>query len=183
MAKRSTETASSPWAVVALDQFCTPEHTQKSQWRRSRRAMLTWLTGKRAAEQQAKEEHELRLLPEVKLAHLVPGIDWAPVADRLAQTLREQDIASEPVAFFITPPYGGHAAVISHWAEQQGIRCLITPTHQELIEGSLEWVERCGHLDRWALPALERHMLRHTQGLQGVREFLERALRAVWGAG
>ncbi|WP_018916534.1 hypothetical protein [Vreelandella zhanjiangensis] len=183
MAQRSTETASSPWAVVALDKFCTPEHTQKSQWRRSRRTMLTWLTGKRAAEQQAKEEHELRLLPEVKLAHLVPNIDWSPVADRLAQALREQEVANEPVVFFITPPYGGHAAVISHWAKQQSVRCLMAPTHQELTEGSLDWVERCGHLDRWALPALERHMLRHTQGLQGVREFLERALSGRLGRG
>lgn len=183
MAQRSTETASSPWAVVALDKFCTPEHTQKSQWQRSRRAMLTWLTGKRAAEQQAKEEHELRLLTEVKLAHLVPRIDWTPVADRLTQTLYQSAVANEPVVFFITPPYGGHAAVIRHWAEQQGIRCLMAPTYQELTEGGFEWVERCGHLNRWALPALERHMLRHTQGLQGVREFLERALSGRLGRG
>ncbi|MBE0462352.1 MAG: hypothetical protein ACTIDY_13355 [Halomonadaceae bacterium] len=183
MAQRLAETASSPWAVVELDKFCTPEHTQKSQWRRSRRAMLTWLTGKRAAEQQAKDENELRLLPEVKLAHLVPSIDWSPVADSLTQALSEPETSLEPIVFFITPPYGGHAAVVSHWAEQQGIRRIMPPSHQELTEGSLEWVERCGHLNCWALPALERHMLRHTQGLQGVRAFLERALSGRLGRG
>lgn len=30
MAQRLAETASSPWAVVELDKFCTPEHTQKA---------------------------------------------------------------------------------------------------------------------------------------------------------
>ncbi len=84
MTKRSTKAVSTPWAVVSLEEFATPDSTQASQWRRTWRAVTSRLVGKRDAEQQAKEEHELRMLPEIKLAHLVPGIDWSPAAELLS---------------------------------------------------------------------------------------------------
>ncbi|UZH08759.1 MULTISPECIES: hypothetical protein [unclassified Halomonas] len=71
------------WEVVELDQFRTPEQTQASQWRRSLHSISTWLGGKNSTEQQVKDESELRALPEVRLAHLVPPIDWAPAASAL----------------------------------------------------------------------------------------------------
>ncbi|PRY66570.1 hypothetical protein B0H98_101564 [Vreelandella songnenensis] len=183
MTQRSTKAVSAPWAVVALDEFTTPESTQASQWRRTWRAVASRMVGKRDAEQQAKQEHELRMLPEIRLAHLVPSIDWSPAAEQLSRTLFQQKLESEPVVFFITPPHGGHAAVVSHWARQQGINEIAPPTYQALSDGCLEWVEHCAPFKRWALPALERHMLRHSQGLQGVRAFLERAMSGRLGHG
>ncbi|MDQ7734813.1 hypothetical protein QT231_19070 [Halomonas sp. SpR1] len=168
------------WAVVELEQFTTPEQTQASQWRRSLRSASTWLMGKNSAEQQVKEENELRALPEVKLAHLVPPIDWAPAAKALAQQLNDQ---KAPVAFFITPPHSGHVAVVSQWAEAHRFACLPSPTLSELAEGDTQWIERCASQREWAVPALERYFLRHTQGIQGVREFLERALSGRLGQG
>ncbi|RUR37904.1 hypothetical protein [Vreelandella populi] len=183
MPQRSIKAASPPWEIVALEKFSTPQNTQASQWRRSWRAAATSLVGKRAAEQQAKDEDELRLLPEVKLAHLVPPIDWSSAAALLSQTLFQHKLDNEPVVFFITPPHGGHAPIVSHWAEQQGINEIAPPTYQELTGGSLEWVERCVPLKRWAVPALERHLLRHSYGLQGVRALLERAFSGRLGQG
>jgi len=168
------------WEVVELDQFHTPEQTQASQWRRSLRSVSTWLVGKNAAEQQVKEESELHALPEVRLAHLVPPIDWTPAAKSLAQQLEGQHA---PVTFFISTPYSGHASVVTHWAEKHHIACLAPPTLSELAEGSTQWVERCINQREWAVPALERYFLRHTQGVQGIREFLERALSGRLGKG
>lgn len=168
------------WAVVELDQFRTPEQTQASQWRRSLRSVSTWLGGKNNAEQQVKDESELRALPEVKLAHLVPPIDWAPAARALGQQLEGQNA---PVTFFITTPFSGHASVVTHWAEKHHVACLAPPTLSEIAEGSTQWVERCVNQREWAIPALERYFLRHTQGIQGIREFLERALSGRLGQG
>lgn len=181
MAQRSTKADLSPWDVVALETFCTPERTQSSQWRRSWRAATRWMGGKEASERQAKQEHELRALPEVKLAHWAPAIDWSPAASALGEILECHEQA--PVVLFISPPHGGHSEVVSQWAEHQGVDCLPTPTIGELAEGSLEWVERLNLQHRWAVPALERHFLRNTQGLQGVRELLERALSGRLGQG
>jgi hypothetical protein len=180
MGEHSSSADTPLWAVVELDQFRTPEQTQASQWRRSLRSASTWLVGKNSAEQQVKEEHELRALPEVKLAHLVPPIDWAPAARALAQQLKGQQA---PVTFFITPPHSGHVSVVSQWAEQHHFACLPPPTLSELAEGDTQWVERCANQREWAVPALERYFLRHTQGIQGVREFLERALSGRLGQG
>lgn len=168
------------WAVVELDQFQTPEQTQASQWRRSLRSASTWLVGKQAAEQQVKEESELRALPDVRLAHLVPPIDWSPAAKALAQQLKSLEA---PVTFFITPPHNGHVSVVKQWAEEHHIACVPTPTLSELAEGDTQWVERFVNYREWAVPALERYFLRHTQGIQGVREFLERALSGRLGKG
>ena len=88
MAQGSTNVALSPWNVVALDTFQTPERTQASQWRRSWRAATTWMIGKEASERQAKQESELRALPKVKLAHVAPPIDWLPATERLKQALK-----------------------------------------------------------------------------------------------
>ena len=179
MAQGSTNAALSPWNVVALDTFQTPERTQASQWRRSWRAATTWMIGKEASERQAKQESELRALPEVKLAHVAPPIDWMPATERLKQALKDYEDA--PVVLFISPPYGGHSTVVSQWAAQQDIPCLTVPTLKELVDGSLAWAEDATQLKRWAIPALEYHFLRHTNGLQGVRELLERALSGRLG--
>ncbi|HBS82859.1 hypothetical protein ACTXKF_02945 [Vreelandella alkaliphila] len=181
MTQRSTKTAFSPWVMVALESFQTPEQTQASQWRRSWRAATTWIMGREASEHQAKEESELRKLSEVALSHWVPAIDWTPAARALSQVT--EGYVDAPVVLFISPPHGGHAAVVSHWAQQQGVNCISAPTLNELTEGCLEWVERCGSQRQWVIPALERHFLRHTQGLQGVRELLERALSGRLGQG
>lgn len=71
--------------------------------------------------------------------------------------------------------------MVSQWAAQQDIPCLTVPTLKELVDGSLAWVEDATQLKRWAIPALEYHFLRHTNGLQGVRELLERALSGRLG--
>lgn len=168
------------WAVVELDQFHTPEQTQASQWRRSLRSVSTWLVGKSSAEHQEKDEKELRALSEVRLAHLVPSINWSPAVSALAQQLEGQDA---PVSFFITTPYSGHASVVEQWAEEHHVACLSPPTLSELGEGSTQWVERCVVPSEWAIPSLERYFLRHTQGIQGIREFLERALSGRLGRG
>ncbi|MGM0826346.1 MAG: hypothetical protein ACQEUY_16735 [Pseudomonadota bacterium] len=181
MAQRSTKAELSPWNVVALETFCTPERTQSSQWRRSWRAATSKMGGKEPSEHQAKKESELRALPEVRLSHWAPAIDWLPAARALGEVLERHQEA--PVALFIAPPHSGHKDVVSLWAEQQGVHCLSAPTVGELTEGTLEWVDRFDHQRRWAVPALEAYFLRHTQGLQGVRELFERALSGRLGRG
>lgn len=180
MGEQSSSGASPLWEVVELDQFCTPEQTQASQWRRSWSAASKWLVGKNAAERQIKEEHELRALPEIRLGHLVPPVDWAPTASALAKKIGNQEA---PITFFITPPHGGHASVVSHWAEQSQITCIPPPSLREITDGDTQWVDRCANQQRWAVPALERHFLRHSHGIQGIREFLERALSGRLGQG
>ena len=181
MAKNQRKDALSPWNVVALDEFHPPKKTQASQWRRSWRAATAWMVGKQASERQAKRERELRKLPETTLSQLAPTIDWTSAAETLDQAMER--FSGAPLIIFISPPHGGHASVVSHWAEQQGVNCLPVPALKDITNGSLEWVEHGHRQHEWAIPALERHFLRHSQGLQGVRELIERALGGRLGKG
>jgi len=104
----------------------------------------------------------------------------SPAAEALAQQLAGLEA---PVSFFITPPHNGHASVVKQWAEEHNITCMPTPALSEIAEGATQWVESCANHHQWAVPALERCFLRHTQGIQGIREFLERALSGRLGKG
>lgn len=181
MAKIQRKDALSPWNVVALDEFQPPKKTQASQWRRSWRAATTWMVGKEASERQAKRESELRKLPEIALSHWAPPIDWTPAAETLNHAMAR--FSEAPLIIFISPPHGGHESVVSHWADQQGVNCLPVPMFKDITNGSLEWVDHSRRQHEWVVPALERHFLRHSQGLQGVRELIERALGGRLGKG
>ncbi|WP_447553667.1 hypothetical protein [Vreelandella sp. EE22] len=182
MAKRSEKAAPSLWEVVKLETFSTPEKTQRSRQQRYLRAIKTWLTGKRAAERQAIEEEKLRKLPETRLAHLVPSIDWARAAGALDEVIA-REFAHEPVVFFITPPFGGHEDIIAHWAKAHRLTPSTPPEGDALLNDDTTWIAQFDDTPRWALPALERCYLRNSQGIQGVRVFLESALAGRLGCG
>ncbi|MCB8888759.1 hypothetical protein [Vreelandella malpeensis] len=179
--------APDPMKVVELEAFTVPENTPRSTSRRLFATLKTWLTGKRDAQRQAIDEEKLRKLPEVRLAHLVPPVDWSPAADDLAEAL-DAHLARSPIVFFITPPYGGHEAVVAHWAKKHGVALAVPPTLEALLTGETRWREQfafMGEADgpRWALPALERCLLRSTRGIHGVRAFLTDALAGKLGRG
>lgn len=88
-----------------------------------------------------------------------------------------------PLIIFVSPPHGGHESVVSHWAKQQGVKCLPVPGFKDLTHGCLAWVEQSCHQHYWAAPALERYFLRHSMGLLGIRELIERTLSGRLGKG
>ncbi|WP_447926614.1 hypothetical protein [Vreelandella sp. EE27] len=182
MAKRSENAAHPLGEVVQLEAFSTPEKTQHSRRQRYLRAAKTWLTGKRAAERQAIEEEKLRKLPEVRLAHLVPPIDWSRAA-RALDAVITAEYASEPVVFFITPPFGGHGDVAAHWARLHAIDTCAAPSIEALLDGDSSWMAQFDGKSRWVLPALQHCFLRTSQGIQGVRALLESALAGQLGRG
>ncbi|WP_252107071.1 MULTISPECIES: hypothetical protein [unclassified Halomonas] len=182
MAKRLENASSSLWEVVEIEAFSTPEKTQRSRRQHYIRALRTWLTGKRDAQRHAIEENKLRKLPEVRLAHLAPPIDWSRPAAALGDTL-DRAFHEQPVVFFVTPPYGGHPDIVSRWAKAHRVGLIEAPAVEELLAGEADWVMQLNEQARWALPALERCFLRNHAGIQGVRVFLERALGGHLGQG
>ncbi|WNL43225.1 hypothetical protein RN347_04815 [Halomonas sp. PAMB 3264] len=182
MAKRSEDASSPLWEIVELEAFSTPQKTQQSRRQRYVRALKTWLTGQRAAQRHAIEEQKLRKLPEVRLAHLAPPIDWSRPATALGETL-DRTFYQQPVVIFITPPYGGHQQIVSQWARDQQVMLAESPSVEALLAADTDWIMAFDGQQRWALPALERCFLRNHAGIQGVRAFLERALGGHLGQG
>ncbi|MFG6667067.1 hypothetical protein ACGK9R_08145 [Halomonas sp. HNIBRBA4712] len=182
MAKRFADAAPGCWEVVELEAFSTPKKTRQSRRQRYLNAIRIWLNGKRDAERQAMEEKSLRKLPELRLAHLVPPIDWRRAAAPLNEAITRGH-ADEPVVFFITPPHGGHASIVREWARTQAVAVCEAPNSDALLEGRSDWIAAFDGKPRWALPDLEHCFLRNRDGVQGVRAFLQAALTGQLGQG
>ncbi len=127
----------------------------------------------------ARQEDDLRALQEVRLAHLVGPVDWREALDPLEAALGDPDgvggLGEGAVRFVIGPPYGGHVAVLEHWAERHGARRIAGPSPAQILAGDDSWLETGpGPGQPWMLPRLEHCYLRHAGGLQLLRGLLER---------
>ncbi|SHM07930.1 hypothetical protein [Vreelandella subglaciescola] len=167
-------------ALEALAEFSPPGLTRASQWQRSWRAVGRWVVGHEGEKARAAREKTLGRPSADRLDRwLVPG-RGAALAHALQQSL---DLAAHPVTFLITPPYGGHAQAIDTLAEAEGLTRLAAPSKTALLNGDMTWMQSLSAQSRWAIPALERHFLRRVDGLQSVRDFLERAQSGALGSG
>lgn len=172
------------WGVVPLSAHVPPSDTQRSRVRRGWRELSRWLRlGHDQRRDAALDEQQLRRLPEVRLAHLVPPVEWLPAAEALEQAWRPDGDGPE-VIFLVTAPQDDSAAILAHWAERHSARVLSPPPEEALLEGDGGWVDRlAGREGAWVMPRLERCFLRHVEGLAGVRRFVEQALAGRLGPG
>jgi len=166
--------------LLLLADFTPPELTQVSQWQRSWRTAGRWLSGREGTKARSAREKTLGQPGADRLAHWLLPVDWAPLARALQRKL---DLAAHPVTFLITPPYGGHAQAIDILADAEGLTRLAAPSKTALFNGEMTWMRSLSAHSRWAIPALERHFLRCVDGLQSVRDFLERAQSGTLGSG
>lgn len=174
------------WQFVPLEQYAIPGDTQLN-WVRKKRRALGRLLRSEQNEGPARAETELRALPDIRLEHLVPPIDWAPAAPALDQAIRNLDSGQAEVPAVrcvIGQPYGGHATIVERWAADHSAVVLPAPPHDTILAKDDHWLET-HRPDRepWVVPALERWFLRHADGLAVVRRFLDRALSGDWGEG
>ncbi|SEQ39570.1 hypothetical protein SAMN05421693_12813 [Ectothiorhodospira magna] len=199
--RESVPKESSPWHIVPMADYVIPSDDRvsliKKRWKSLHR--LFGRVDKEASV--ARAEEELRALPNVRLANLVPPINWSLVAEAFAEAhnqitadasgrgkidLRSSSGEDEPVRFLIGQPCCNHAATVQRWAAREQARVLTPPETAQILAGGESWLESLptrGGDQAWVLPALERCFLRHTNGLDLVRRFLERAISGELGPG
>ena len=194
------QAAQSCWRIVAMADYEVPmddsANVMKKRWKFLRRL----LRGVDKEADVARAEAELRALPNVRLANLVPPIDWSVAGEVLGDVhgaVMDDHASSErvgqtppvredcPVRFLVCQPGCDHAAIIQHWARRRCARVLTLPEPAQIIAGDASWLEALPKLSNqtWVLPSLERCFLRHANGLDLVRRFLERALSGELGLG
>lgn len=190
----------SPWRIVPMADYVIPSDDRanliKKRWQSLHR--LFGRVDKEASV--ARAEEELRALPTVRLANLVPPINWSLAAEAFAEAynqitvdaagsgktdLRSSSGQGGPVRFLIGQPCCDHAATVQHWAAREQTRVLTPPETTQILAGGESWLESLprGGGQAWVLPALERCFLRHANGLDLVRRFLERAISGELGPG
>jgi len=190
--------APNPWHIVPLADYAVPSDSTRSLLKNRWKALNRIYGGADKKDDVACAEAELRALPHVRLANLVPPIDWSSAAQALATACSEAaeehtlkpdvnftDSKVDTPRFLIGQPYCDHAAILEHRASQRRARVLQAPDTAQILAGDKSWLETLplGHGQPWVQPALERCFLRHANGLDLLRGFLERALSGSLGPG
>ena len=133
----------------------------------------------------AKEE--LQALPQCQLENVAPAPKWDELATAMDVKLADWlawEKPDNPVIAMVGAPYGGHADILTTWANRHKWTILTPPSSEQILAGNTDWLS--GQLDGggpWIFPALERAYLRHAEGLSLARDFLTRAFHGDLGRG
>lgn len=191
-----------PWQVIDMRDFAAPVSGSASALKKRWQSLGRLFQDTSSSPDLARDEAELRLLPPVRLANIVPPIDWGAASTALATALDAvggkggttgfqtaqaalSARADDPVRFFVGPPFCNHPAILCDWANHHRAQVLTPPSATQILAGDVRWLDMQTPIPGsfWVLPALERCFLRHSNGLDLLRNFLERALSGALGPG
>lgn len=190
--------APGPWHTVPIEEYTLPPDGRTNLVKKRWKALRQRFSGEDGEAEVFRAEADLRELPNVRLAHIVPPIDWSSAARSLAQAFSEvtqggilkpgaRSSKSEDTSpwFFVCPPYCDHSLILENWAAEHQARVWQPPGTKQILNGDSAWLETLpkGNGQPWVLPALERCFFRHANGLDLLRGFMERALSGEWGPG
>ncbi|MDD2556700.1 MAG: hypothetical protein PHH87_00260 [Desulfuromonas sp.] len=174
------------WEVVALDAFSAPKSSSEQIVRKWDALKRLFQRSTTVGESPFKPESELQQLPHEFVEHLTGPVDWSAPLSAFAATINGwSGTAGEPaVVFMVGPPWSGHAKVLHAWAAALNVPCIKPPTTQDILRNNLDWMAPSPERSQfWIMPELERCYLRHAEGLEMVRSFLEQAMRGIYGPG
>lgn len=146
-----------------------------------------FLHGEPEEESPFKASDNLRALPAWQSKRVAPSPEWHGSAEALTLELTawlKQEEPDRPAIVLVGPPHGGHSGTLAVWAEQQGWPILPPPSTEQILNGDDTWLSgqsRSG--SPWVFPALERAYLRHAEGLNLIRRFLDRVCSGNLGRG
>lgn len=134
-----------------------------------------------------KVEDELEKLSQECLASLIAPIDWNLLADALDRALGDwlnSPSPDSPVKLIIGQPHAGNRELLDIWASRHEARRVEAPSPDQILDCDPNWFSNLPVGERlWVLPHLEHCYLRHVNGLDFIRLFLERAFSGELGTG
>ncbi|MDY0292672.1 MAG: hypothetical protein RBR02_10105 [Desulfuromonadaceae bacterium] len=174
------------WEFVSPSAFVAPKSGAEHIVRRWDAVKRIFKRDSAEEESPFKPESELQRLPAEFLQLLTGPVDWSGALSALEEALGGwSGAAGEPkVVFVVGAPWSGHAKILRAWAAARQASCFEAPSYVEILQYKRTWeqIPQPGE-QPWVLPELERCYVRHAEGLNLVRHFLEQALRGTYGAG
>ncbi|MBB5348546.1 hypothetical protein JWG42_06540 [Desulfoprunum benzoelyticum] len=140
-----------------------------------------------SSEASFRKEQELDVLPQVRLARLVPPLPWDDAAAALDAALQDwvtADASQRGVKFCIGQPFCGHAEIVSLLGAHHQAVQIPPPSVEEILSNDARWFDNWPAPGGfWVLPNLEHCYLRHANGLGLVRRLLSLAASGRFGRG
>lgn len=182
------------WEYIALTDYQAPQASLEQSVRKRLDFLRDWY--QREIKRESTEttdspfiaDDSLQQLPDWQLEHVAPQPLWEaaipPLNELMAQWLNGSEQTDHNVVLFVGPPHADYANILQKWAQQENWLIIDPPETQTILSGGETWLERITESERpWFLPALEHTYLRHVDGLDLVRAFLDKAFTGHLGKG
>ncbi len=191
MSDENAETPPPLWQYISPDSYEVPSPPVKvaaQEGLNFLRKLLPWnISSDTEKEVLVKSREELRTLPDWQRNRIAPQPDWAAAAEQLSVALEEwlsQEKLEKPVLILVAPPHSHIAHILTHWAEKEEWQLFQPPSPTQILAGDDSLLEELDAQDgSWVLPHLEKTYLRHTKGLNLVRQLLDQAYAGQFGRG
>ncbi len=176
------------WEFIPLAQFSLPSPPVTQKVKRQIKFFRNLL--KKDDEKQElpfQEDHDLQQLPDWKLNRIAPSPDFKNGVEKFQNEIRdwlENDHNHKlPIITFISPPFYGYENILNQWSELQNLKCVEPPTYEQILTFDKSWFTNPNEDKPWIFPNLERAFLRHADGLNLIRSFLDKAYSGELGKG
>lgn len=184
----SSDESSSPWRFVPWKEYESPADpatdTAQGWWRK---LLLRLRDDADDADALTERLRNAEALPAAELDRIAPSPGVDGEASALGEALRpwmDANSADEPIRFVVGPPHSLLSPTLEAWARTAVWRLIPPPTPEEIMSGDERWLDAIErHGADWVLPCLERTYLRHAQGLDLLRRFIDDAYAGRFGRG
>ncbi|MEE4376578.1 MAG: hypothetical protein V2J55_03585 [Candidatus Competibacteraceae bacterium] len=165
------------WRYIPLQQFSRPKPSARET---ARKGFLDLRRRFRHHTEPGKDkliQEELQRLPETLRDQIAPTPDWAslrPALDDAFYDWLKPDTHADRLSVLIAMPGSGQIEALRYWALSHNLFVLKPPSPEQLLTGVDTWLDNLPQDPAIPIvvPSLAQFYLRHTEGLQFIRQFL-----------
>jgi len=180
------------WEYVALTDYQVPQDSLQQTMRKRLDFLRDWYKREIQQEKDTSDspfmpDEGLQQLPDWQLEQIAPSPlsqSALPSLNELMEPWLSNEANNPNVMLFVEPPHADYADTLEKWAKQHEWLILQPPETKAILQGGTNWLTSIADLEQpWFLPALEHIYLRHVDGLDLVRAFLDQAFSGALGQG
>lgn len=175
------------WEFVPLGAYDVPAAKAPAAAAGAWHSLHRILRRKEPPDEPLGREHDLHVLSQARLAHLVPPLPWddaAAALDAALQGMTATGLSGKRVMFCVGQPFSGHAHIVSLLGARHRAVQISPPPTERILSCDEGWFDGWPSPETfWVLPQLERCFLRHASGLDLVRCLLDLAAGGQLGSG
>ena len=176
------------WDFIPIEDFKLPSPpvTQKV---KKQIKFLKNIFKKKQEDQNAQliDEIDLQKFPSEEMNLIAPNQSWEEAANSFQESIKnwqadETENATNIIAL-IGPPYSGYTDTLFEWATENNLKIIEPPSLQQILSCDDSWFSNSDENKIWIFPHLEKSFVRHAEGINLIRQFLDKALSGELGKG
>lgn len=165
------------WQFVPLAEYARPSEPAREKVRRGLWGLWNRLIRQDETRGRKETAHEYPRETSLQLSVAAPNWQEAvPALDQALQDWLARGRENTPLKLILAAPASGVRQIVSLWARSKNLRVLEPPEARQLLAGKNDGLRELDieEVTPWLIPGLEDWYLRHGNGLELVRQLLDR---------